>query len=249
MSALDARRAQWSQKSGRRRVRLVSRLRPALCAVIASSFSLLSCGTLQVSPARMRSLHGSIERAVQGGALACAPREIALARAHYEFAQVELRSGHAARAQRHISVAEQNLGAAQVLTPDRGCAAGRDEVRAIPQGSLRAPSAMRVAADGGEARAIFPLGAVKNADADGLMFDHAWRSDSASALTASQMSQAALGVGSKERRSSRLAVSLVQVPRLTAHLDGETRLHEALARSYVLQDLSRVVLSIGGFVL
>lgn len=207
--------------------------------VVASCFCILSCGSLPVPAARIDSLRATIERATQAGALDCAPREIALARAHYDFAQVELRNGNATRAERHIAVAEQNVGAAQVLTPDRGCRSDRDETPAIPSSSVRA----RSAADGGE----FPLGAVKDTDANCLTFSLSGRTDSASALTASQMSQREQSSTRAIRHSLRLAISVVNRPSLTPHIYGETRLDGPFAMSYVLRDLSRGVLSISGF--
>jgi hypothetical protein len=113
----------------------------------------------------MDTLRAALERVTQSGALACAPRELALARSHYDFAQTELQSGHTAQAQRHIAVAEQNVGAAQVLTPDRGCESVRDEVPATPSSSMQTRSAMRATgqfgeADGGRSKSAFPVGAV-----------------------------------------------------------------------------------------
>lgn len=115
----------------------------------------------------MDTLRAALERVTQSGALACAPRELALARSNYDFAQIELQSGHTAQAQRHIALAEQNVGAAQVLTPDRGCESVRDEVPATPSSSMRTRSAMRATgqlgaeADGGSSKSAFPVGAVK----------------------------------------------------------------------------------------
>jgi hypothetical protein len=140
-------------------------------------------------------LRAAIDRVTQAGALACAPRELALARAHYDFAQLELQNGEAARAQRHIGMAEQNLGAAQVLTPDRGCATSAqgavDEIPTIPRSSMRLRSgASRVVntrsaeADGGN---TFPAGAVKNTDARCLITTMCRNTDNAHAAHASQI--------------------------------------------------------------
>lgn len=215
--------------------------------IVASCLSILSCGSLPVPASRMDSLRATIERATHAGAFDCAPRELALARAHYDFAQVELRNGNATRAERHIAVAEQNVGAAQVLTPDRGCRKGRDETPAIPSSSVRARSAALSAADGGNVSAALPPGAVKNTDASRLTFSLSGRTDSASALTASQMSQHDQRSRRAIRHALRLAISVVNRPSLTPHIYGETRLDEPFAMSYVLRDLSRGVLSLSGF--
>jgi outer membrane protein OmpA-like peptidoglycan-associated protein len=90
----------------------------AFCAV--SSLA-LACGEPVVSAARVERLHWTIDAATRAGAYACAPRELALARAHYDFVQVELAHGNPRRALQHLEVAEENAGAAQVLTPERGC--------------------------------------------------------------------------------------------------------------------------------
>jgi len=224
----------------------LSRARPrrlVAAGVIVACSSILSCGSLPVPAARMDSLRAAIDRATHAGALACAPREIALARAHYDFAQVELRAGNAAVAERHIAVSEQNLGAAQVLTPDRGCRTIGDETPAIPSSSTRPRSVSSYAADGGG----LPLGAVKNTDAECLTFNLSGQTDSARALTASQMSQHVRSTAGSAQRSLRLAISMVERSSLTSHLVDETRLDDPLAMSYVLRDLSRGVLSIGGF--
>jgi hypothetical protein len=191
----------------------------------------------------MDSLRSAIERATHAGALQCAPREIALARAHYDFAQIELRNGDLARAERHIAAAQANLGAAQVLTPDRGCKTG-DETPAIPSNSRRPRSAARSAADGG---ASFPHGAVKNIDAERLTFSFLRRADTAEALTASQMSRHDQSGAGAAHCSLRLAISANARSSLTPQVVGETRLVGPFAMSYVLRDLSRAMLSIGGF--
>jgi hypothetical protein len=231
------------------RARSLDALQRVQAGIFASCLSILSCGSLPVPAARMDSLRATIERATHAGALDCAPREIALARAHYDFAQVELRHGNATRAERHIAVAEQNVGAAQVLTPDRGCREARDETPAIPSSSVRARRVALSAADGGSRSAALPLGAVKNTDASRLTFSLSGRTDSASALTASQMSQHDRRNKRAIRHSLRLAISVVNRPSLTPHIYGETRLDEPFAMSYVLRDLSRGVLSISSFVL
>jgi hypothetical protein len=134
--------------------------------VVACSINILGCGSLPVNSARIDTLRVSIERVTRSGALACAPRELALARAHYDFAQTELEIGNATRAEQHIALAEQNVGAAQVLTPERGCQSARDEVPAIPSSSLHSHSATRALAlrsfeaDGGGSNAALPAGAV-----------------------------------------------------------------------------------------
>jgi outer membrane protein OmpA-like peptidoglycan-associated protein len=70
----------------------------------------------------MSALRASIDAVTRAGAARCAPRELALAHANFDFAQMELLQGDALRAQRHLEEVAENVGAAQVLTPERGCA-------------------------------------------------------------------------------------------------------------------------------
>jgi outer membrane protein OmpA-like peptidoglycan-associated protein len=108
----------------------------ALCAV--SSLA-LACGEPLISTARVERLHWTIDAATRAGAYACAPRELALARAHYDFVQVELAHGNPRRALQHLEVAEENAGAAQVLTPEQGC-----ESSAVSAPSAWSPSSVPV---------------------------------------------------------------------------------------------------------
>lgn len=52
---------------------------------------------------------------------ACAPRELALARANLEFARAEVRQGDPRRAREHLSTAELNARAAQKLLEQSNC--------------------------------------------------------------------------------------------------------------------------------
>jgi len=56
------------------------------------------------------------------GAMRCAPRELALARSHLEFAQLERDRGAPTRARQHLDVADENLRAAAELSPSVRCA-------------------------------------------------------------------------------------------------------------------------------
>jgi outer membrane protein OmpA-like peptidoglycan-associated protein len=54
-------------------------------------------------------VRADIEKAKKSGAQRCAPKELALAEANVEFAEVETDYGHAARAQEHVKTAEQSV--------------------------------------------------------------------------------------------------------------------------------------------
>lgn len=211
--------------------------------VIAYCFCIFSCGTLPVSRARVDQLRTSIERVSKAGAVTCAPRELALARAHYDFAQTELLHGDATRALQHLALAEQNLGAAQVLTPDRGCKSASpssDEVSAIPSRSSegRAVAQHALEADGGGD--ALSCGAVQAHDdnaARDLTLTAYERIGVASALNASQMTYAANDRHASEA-SDRCMTASVEQTSLTPRIYGDRRLDVSMEMSYV-------VLSIG----
>ncbi len=73
-------------------------------------------------------LHGQIagirdvaREAEESGARRCAPRQLAVAIAHADFAETELEQGDLARAEEHIRIAAPNARAAQRLSPRLHC--------------------------------------------------------------------------------------------------------------------------------
>lgn len=64
-------------------------------------------------PGRLAAIRRLIQEAELGDAEHCAPRELALARAHLAFARIELEQGDISRAQEHITDGELNAEAAQ----------------------------------------------------------------------------------------------------------------------------------------
>jgi outer membrane protein OmpA-like peptidoglycan-associated protein len=79
------------------------------------------CAELRASGTRLAALRRSIETVTLAGAYGCAPRELALARAQLEFADIELAQGDPQRAAEHLDEAEENIGAADVLSPKQRC--------------------------------------------------------------------------------------------------------------------------------
>jgi len=77
---------------------------------------------------RLADVQRRVENALGSGAYYCAPRELALSRAHLEFARLELEHGDQARAEQHLVEAELNAGAAQRLSPAERCARGGEVV-------------------------------------------------------------------------------------------------------------------------
>jgi outer membrane protein OmpA-like peptidoglycan-associated protein len=83
---------------------------------------LASCAPANVLRGKVDGLREIVEQADRNGAYRCAPRELALARAHLGFADIELSQGHVRRAAEHYGVAEPNARAAFRLSPAARCA-------------------------------------------------------------------------------------------------------------------------------
>jgi len=73
------------------------------------------------APDRVSRVRASIAAARGDGAYRCAPRELALAQAHVEFAVVEVMQGDRSRAEAHLGEAELNARAARSLSPAGRC--------------------------------------------------------------------------------------------------------------------------------
>jgi OmpA-OmpF porin, OOP family len=65
----------------------------------------------------------SLVNADEAGAMRCAPRQLAIARSHLEFAELEREQGFTSRAEYHLRVADQHARAAKLLAPREHCAA------------------------------------------------------------------------------------------------------------------------------
>jgi hypothetical protein len=87
---------------------------------------------------RVRDVRGVVESARHSGARRCAPRELALAQAHLDFAQGGLDAEDFFGAEDHLQIAEINAREALRLSPPRRC--GGDRVPASPVGSPGVPS-------------------------------------------------------------------------------------------------------------
>ncbi len=81
-----------------------------------------ACSQGTVLRGRIEGIQDIIEQAERNGAYRCAPRELALAKAHIEFADTELAQGDPVRAEEHYTVAEPNARAAFRLSPAARCA-------------------------------------------------------------------------------------------------------------------------------
>jgi outer membrane protein OmpA-like peptidoglycan-associated protein len=91
--------------------------RRALVAVSA----LLLGGCANPMEARTRGIASVIKQARQNGAYNCAPRELAMAESHLEFARAELQDGNSFPAARETATADDNAHRALQLSPAEKC--------------------------------------------------------------------------------------------------------------------------------
>lgn len=82
---------------------------------------LAGCASTAALRGRIRGVEDQLEQAEADGALRCAPRELALARAHSKFANIELDQGNSNRARDHFMIAAINARAATTLSPPERC--------------------------------------------------------------------------------------------------------------------------------
>lgn len=90
-------------------------------ALIAAGLVPLAAGCVSGNKIRADGevIQADIARARKSGAYRCAPRELAMAESHLDFAYGEVSEGNSPRAQEHVRIAEENAKKALVLS--RGC--------------------------------------------------------------------------------------------------------------------------------
>lgn len=93
---------------------------PALA--LATSLTTASCSQVPVMRGDIEGLTKVAQQAERNGALRCAPRELATAKSHLEFATVEIDQGFWRRAKEHLDIARANAHAAYDLSPPQKCA-------------------------------------------------------------------------------------------------------------------------------
>jgi outer membrane protein OmpA-like peptidoglycan-associated protein len=98
-------------------------------AVKASAVSVLILALVGVGCAETARLRGGIatarnklEQVERNGAYVCAPKELALAKSHLDFAELEIEQGMGSRAQYHYGIAIENLDLAFEKSPPDKCA-------------------------------------------------------------------------------------------------------------------------------
>jgi hypothetical protein len=93
-----------------------------LSEALALSAVLASCAGSAALDRRIGRVADRLTVVEANGAMRCAPRELAVARSHLEFARLEETQGFPSRASQHLDVAEENLEAARMLSPPGRCA-------------------------------------------------------------------------------------------------------------------------------
>jgi outer membrane protein OmpA-like peptidoglycan-associated protein len=97
----------------------LARLR-LVCSALIVSVAGTGCAGLQLAD-NVRQVHAIAKEARDNGAYKCAPRELALAETHLEFASVELDQGDYFRARDHLQIADENARLAHRLSPRDKC--------------------------------------------------------------------------------------------------------------------------------
>ncbi|HZU84193.1 MAG TPA: OmpA family protein [Polyangiaceae bacterium] len=84
---------------------------------------LCACSQGPALRGRLRGLTTTVADAEKNGAMRCAPRELAVAKSHLEFAAIDLDQGELAEAEAHLTKAEPNAVAAFSMSPPDRCTA------------------------------------------------------------------------------------------------------------------------------
>src|SRR4051794_11762180 len=98
------------------------RAKKAFRAACVLLLGVAACNQGPVMRGQIAGLSKLASQAERNGAIRCAPRELALAKSHLKFAEVELDQGFVSRASRHLAIAEPNAHAAYDLSPPETCA-------------------------------------------------------------------------------------------------------------------------------
>src|SRR6266446_8568081 len=96
--------------------------RQLLRAVLLTAAASSGCAGLQLEQ-NVHQVRAIAKEARDNGAYRCAPRELALAETHLEFASTELDQGDYFRARDHLQIADENARLAHKLSPRDKCLA------------------------------------------------------------------------------------------------------------------------------
>lgn len=94
-------------------------------AVAAALLLVVGCQGGTRLRARLRATNDLIEQAERNGAYTCAPKQLALAKAHASFTDLELDEGYLSRAEWHFDIADHNAHEAYEKSPPEKCAPRR----------------------------------------------------------------------------------------------------------------------------
>jgi OOP family OmpA-OmpF porin len=100
--------------------------------VVACVLWVAACGRAREVDRGLVGVRLRLEQVLAAGGYTCAPRELALSRAHLEFARVDLAQGDPSGADEHLREAALNARAAARLSPPERCASSGAVVREIP---------------------------------------------------------------------------------------------------------------------
>ena len=101
---------------------IVRALLTTLVAAAASIASSTGCTQAPALRGRVAGLEDIVAHAEKNGAMRCAPRELALAKAHLRFASTDMSEGELSNAEAHLAIAEPNAHAALAESPAEKCA-------------------------------------------------------------------------------------------------------------------------------
>src|SRR5262249_25955483 len=96
-------------------------MRIARAAVVVVCAAVAAGCTGPTLRGRVNGLATKVADAEKRGAIKCAPRELALAKAHLHFAAIDLDQGELAHAESHVTIAEPNANAAYDQSPPDRC--------------------------------------------------------------------------------------------------------------------------------
>ncbi|MFI5307605.1 MAG: OmpA family protein [Polyangiales bacterium] len=111
---------------------MTKRPRPGRAGCLLALLCASGCARANDVSAGIERAQRSLDQVLGAGGYVCAPRELALARAHLEFARTDLLQGEPGRAEEHLEEATLNASAAARLSPPERCASSGSVVREIP---------------------------------------------------------------------------------------------------------------------
>lgn len=98
-------------------------------SLLAGLALLASCLTGPQVKSQLRSIRADTDKARASGAYRCAPKELALAEAHADFADAELENGDFIKANEHMTSAQEN--ALKALEQSKGCGPKRVVIKEV----------------------------------------------------------------------------------------------------------------------